>query len=563
MKKVLALIMALVMMLSLLTGCNQTAEPAEPAESAQAEENAQAAAPAETVAADSEEAEEINYLTLGGFTPNETQSGFQPVFNIGQEIFTMLIWDSLCQIDMETLETVNVLAKDVAVSDDGMTWTVTLKDAKWHDGEPVTADDVVFSFNFIIKAAGGTGANFNTVKGYDELVAGTADALAGLTAKDEKTVVFELTQPNYVFDEAVLANHNNAIMPEHLLGGMDVVDALACDYWNAPVGSGPYKIDKTDYPNYVTLIRNEEYHTGVAGIKQIMLPIYQGDGATTAAMAGEMHYQGFLNEIDADAIVASSGVMAKKITPSGYMRYLTLNHGDNENSREDLKNLKVREGLWLAIDRQAVVDFIGDSTTVATTMSRFDFNTDIPVWERDVEKAKQLLEEGGFDFSTPLRLTSTYTDQQTVDVLDIIAASLQEVGIQTEIAIETSDPLGMLYDRCDFDLYYGGYAETGIKVYSNLASGTMSDPWFTEEMLADLDADYTALINEYYATKDDAGRDEIVKQIQLNFMEDMYNIPVFFREDVCVYHEDFQGFEPVPVDYWSYGFHDTTKWSFG
>ena len=105
------------------------------------------------------------------------------------------------------------------------------------------------------------------------------------------------------------------------------------------------------------------------------------------------------------------------------------------------KDVNIRKAFSLLIDRQALVDYFGAYTSVATTFTNNSgYNDDIPVWERDLEKAEQLLIDAGYDFSDTVQILAYYTDQATIDVMDIVVANFAEIGISAEYTIEGTDP---------------------------------------------------------------------------------------------------------------------------
>lgn len=112
-----------------------------------------------------------------------------------------MIFDPLVS-PTESLEFEGRLAKNWEISDDGKLYTVHLvENAKWHDGEPFTADDVVFTFTSLADPSyiGGMDTRVSSVVGAEEYKAGTADSISGIQKVDDYTVTFELTEANAAF----------------------------------------------------------------------------------------------------------------------------------------------------------------------------------------------------------------------------------------------------------------------------------------------------------------------------------------------------------------------------
>ena len=142
MKKLIALLLAVAMVFGLVA-CGGKA----PAADAPATDAPAADAPAADAPVADAPAAEQEYLRLNWEYINSTKTGFQAPAMMGNYLDTNLLWNNLVRCDVETGEIVYELAKDLVVSPDGLTYTFTLADAYWHDGTPVTAADVVFTYN--------------------------------------------------------------------------------------------------------------------------------------------------------------------------------------------------------------------------------------------------------------------------------------------------------------------------------------------------------------------------------------------------------------------------------
>jgi peptide/nickel transport system substrate-binding protein len=452
------------------------------------------------------------------------------------------------------------LAEKMERNEDATTLTITLKDAKWHDGKPVTAKDVVMSVSLMILRKGASkGMN---LKGYEAFTKGEAETLAGIVEKDEKTVVFEFDSPNYLFHEEI-ANNNYVILPYHVLGGKSLDEIDKSDYWLKPIGTGPYMINEVNYPNYITLTRFDDYHTGKAGIKDILVNIYADTTAeNNAMMAGELHFLDDMTEADAKSITGANSRAKMLVKESSYTRLIQFNLSDKEGARKDLKNQKIRQALSMIIDRQAVVDYIGAQASLATTFNVSDYNQDVPKWQRNLEEGKKILQQEGFDFSTPMRLFTSYTDQQSADILDIVVASLKEAGIECKVTVDKTNAQSVMYEKCDFDLaYIGANAGGGTGGYGMMSSTKVYKAWYTKAELAIIANTYEKPVDQYSSTPDEEGRTAIVDQLQVQYVEDCYQLPIWHRGSIWVMDERFTGFDSVPSDFRATAKVDTTKWA--
>ena len=546
MKKIIALLLALVMVTGLVA-CGQKAPEAAPE------------------AAPTEDLNETKYLKLDWGARNETLSGFMAPMNTGNCLDQALLWSTLVKYDVEDGTFYSDLAESWEIAEDGKTYTFKLnQNAKWHDGEPVTAADVVYSINFVVKNAGAYSNKLVAVKGYQDVVDGVAETLAGVTAADDYTVVLELDSANFGLLIS-FASPNMAVLPEHLLSDKAWADAAVDEtFWANPIGSGPYKINETAYPNYVTLIRNDDYYGGTAKIKNIQLTYYADQTAINAAlMAGDLAWCTVESAEDADTVTAANAGMEVVALNAEYCRGLFANLSDADTARDDLKNPKVRQALNMIIDKQMIVDYMGVVASVATTYCSQKYNTDIPVWERDVDTAVQMLKDAGYNFDDPLVLYTNYDDQQSIDIMEMMVANLQEAGVAAEYYIDGNNAYSIIYETLDFDYLYGAGGGMDTGAFNQVTPGALYDVWYNEEILAELSERYGKLVAEYGATKDDAKREQILDQLQVNSMEDMHRIPVWFMATVwTIDTAQVEGFEPVPSTFAWLNNGNCLNWSF-
>ena len=440
MKKLIALLLALVMVFGMVA-CGGKSETVPEAATEAATKAANEPA-AEGAAQAAPEAAEEEYLRLNWEYINATKSGWKSPAKMGNYLDTNLIWNNLIRMDIETGEIVYELAEAIDVSDDGLTYTVTLRDAKWHDGTPVTAEDVIFTYNAQILGPWPSYADkMSIVKGYDELLAGETERLSGLYAKDDKTVVFELNFPDYTMltacESNIFAMGHFAIIPAHLLDTGDWAAMESSEYWNWPIGTGPYKIEEVSYPNYCVLTRNEDYFKAPAGIEKVLLTSYTDmEAQVAAAMAGDLYSMRAIAKSTGEDAAAQNPDLEFYQHDSAFYRGLSFMICEGVTKLPDLQKKEVRQALNMIIDKQAIADYLGTAVPATTYNCNSETNTDIPVWKRDVETGVQMLKDAGFDFSQTLKIVTSYTDQATVDVLDIIVANLAEAGIQGDYTVD-------------------------------------------------------------------------------------------------------------------------------
>lgn len=173
---------------------------------------------------------------------------------------TPLVQSTLVEYDYD-MNFVNDLAEEYALSSDGLTWTIALRtDAKFTDGEPVTAADVAFTFNTAKTSQSSLDLTF----------------LDTVEAVDETTVVFTLTKPTSSFLNTVASV---GIVPEHAYGP---------NYGVAPIGSGPYKFVQWNQQEQLILEANEDYYGQVPSIRKVTIVFQDEDAALAAVQAGQV-----------------------------------------------------------------------------------------------------------------------------------------------------------------------------------------------------------------------------------------------------------------------------------
>ncbi len=317
-------------------------------------------------------AKEEIVVAIGG----EKAAGFDPVTGWGAQGGT-LFQSKLLDVSPDN-KLVNDLATDYKVSGDGLTWTFTIREGvKFHDGKPLTAKDVAFTFNKT-KAA----ASFVDLTEMDK-----AEAI------DDKTVVFHMKKPMSIFPYQVATL---GIVPEHLYG-----DGKA--YAQQPVGSGPYKFVQWDRGQQLIVERNEDYYGGKAPFKRIVFLFLNNDAAYAAAQAGKVD------------VVKTTEALAVKPIP-GYnvvdcktfdFRSVSLpvqKPGDKsvegyEIGNEVTSDITIRKALAMGVNRKQIVDSVlnGYGQPIFTISDYLPWENKAIQWkDGDSDGAKVLLEKNGW-----------------------------------------------------------------------------------------------------------------------------------------------------------------------
>lgn len=541
MKKLFALILALVMCIGLFAGCQKAPEPTEAPTSAPTEAPKETEAPTmapETAAPTDPEAPDANvegWLNMGSMTEkfgynNSDYGGYIKNF----------MWSRLLMIDGQGVVIGTDLAESYEISDDSLTWTIKIKDnAVWHDGTPVTADDVKFTIEACAKGAQVNSVfagAFAAIEGYDACKAGEATEVTGLIA-DGKTITIKCTKPSSTMG-LTLGQFN--INPKHLLGNEDPLTLHDSAYWIEPIGSGFYKVGEYVEGKYWKLVPNEDFYDAdrIPKIQQLYVG-YSAGGTTTddpllSCQSGKTHLTGSNNP---DFITEVAKLENYSVIPSEiyYIRYLMWNSHGQQGSFEDespLKDLRLRQACMYAIDRQSIADdmFLGYATVIdAKVPSSFSYAAEDAVkYEYDVEKAKALIADAGFDTTTHLKLACYYSDQQSKDVCEAAVYYLNEAGFDFELVFITGDAVQGIYETKDYDLCYAGLSAMGPEeaygAFCNLDQTMLMGK--VRPILHGDDNKFEGLYNELLITTDADRRTELLKELQKAEADYLWDLPL-------------------------------------
>ena len=164
------------------------------------------------------------------------------------------------------------------------------------------------------------------------------------------------------------------------------------------------------------------------------------------------------------------------------------------------------------------------------------YNTEIPVFERDVEGAKALLEEAGFDFDRTVRIAYYYTDQTSIDVIDLIVQNLAEGGIKAESFLLSGDLAQLIYVDRNYDMIFCGEAadDPGQMYFYLLGVGGYFDDIIVDKEVRE--EMFNRLIDEYNATTDFEAQKVIAWQLQENGVELCAVAPVVTINKLAMYN---------------------------
>ncbi len=464
-KTIAAFILAVNLVAAALSGCGSSAENGnmgnggsaengssaqqDPAQSGQAAE-AQGAA-AESVQGESGQAKDSVIVTMP--STSEPEAGFDPVYGwgAGEHVHEPLIQSTLTTTTAD-LKIGKDLATDYSVSEDGLTWTVTIRnDVKFTDGEPLTASDVAFTYNLCVQ-----NSSVNDFTMLKEAV-----------ALDDTTVEFHMNMPFSIWPYTMAIV---GIVPEH---------AYDENYGQNPIGSGRYLMKQWDKGQQVIFEANPDYYGEEIKIKKLTVLFMDEDAALAAAMAGQ-----------ADVAHTAASYADQVIDGYQLLRVASVdNRGINlptvsPQERDDkpignavTSDAAVRRAINIGIDREEMIDNVlnGYGTPAYSVCDKMPWYNPSAQVAYDPDAAKQLLEEAGWtQGSDGIRekdgvraaFSVMYTPGDSVRqaLAEDLANQLRELGIEV-----TTEGAGwdVAYDKAQTQpLVWGWGAHTPMELYN-------------------------------------------------------------------------------------------------
>lgn len=310
----------------------------------------------------------------------------------------------------------NVLADNVVISEDGLKVTVTLKDnLKWSDGEPLTAEDVVFTYQTKADKKNG---NYSTLWLNDEPIQ--------FVAENEKTVSFILPSVS-----AAVANNITTltyIMPKHIY---ENVTDFTVNQLEQVVGSGPYKLKEYKKGEYISFEANEYYYDGVANIPNLIFRIVaNADSRKVALQTGEVDASFVLPSEIQDFDQEGLDVYAYSENRIGYLGFNT--------ATKELSDVRVRQAIFYALNKEEMdkAAYISEAYytlpySILPSSNAFYYDG-VEKYEQNLDKAKELLKEAGV---TNLKLNLGFNSNDVAQNLQatLIQQQLAQIGVTVEL----------------------------------------------------------------------------------------------------------------------------------
>ena len=347
----------------------------------------------------------------------------------------MLQYDSLMQLDADGIPQ-PWLASSISVNEDLTEYSVTLVEGvTWHDGEPLTADDVAFSVNYYINNV--EASRFaRDLRGVEDLV-----------VTDDHNATFVLAGPNAGFELGALADV--PIIPRHIWEGVELPSEH--DFGDTNIGTGPYKLVKYVEGQSYRFQANPDYFRGAPAVDELVVIVFADDAGAQAAIrayAVDVIFERIPPEqIDLlDAEDSLDVILGPEFTTQ------MINY---DASKRPFDDVAVRQAINLAMNRQDIVDtvFLGAATIGSPGWihpGHPSYNADIGT-VYDPAAANALLDAGGYLDSDgdgvreydgqpmSFEIITNASDSLRLRIAELTVEMLAAIGIETSVAaVETA-----------------------------------------------------------------------------------------------------------------------------
>ncbi|HEX2883689.1 MAG TPA: ABC transporter substrate-binding protein [Candidatus Limnocylindria bacterium] len=497
--------------------------------------------------------------TATGGTVRVAVGGYPDSLNPGNgvlaESYTMyeLVYDTPIAVNSNG-DYVPELATEWSVSDDGLTWTLTLVEgATFHDGEPVTAADVVYSVELYRDTE-----DFPFLPSY-------AAPFVEVEATDERTVVLTTEEPINTFEPYLAFLY---ILPQHVWEAED--DPVAFE--NAEmIGSGPFKLVEASQGEFIQLEANTDYWTTPANVDGVIFQTYSNaDARVQALTTGEVDA---ITEFPATAVSTLQNtdgvtVHVADIAAGGSFRDYFFNVVSDEDCPEEdgvcsghpaLKDVNVRRALAHAVDKQQIIDVATLGTgspglsVVPPGLGDY-YASEVQDYAFDVAEANRLLDEAGYEDTDGDGIRECLADQDCetltfrfhyADDIDsapreaeLLQAMWGEIGVAIEI--QGLDPDALTSVCCptfDYDIILWGWGSDpdpgfllGVALCSEIPTGFSETGYCNPE--------YDELYDAQFIEQDRDARVDMVHEMQQILVDDVPYIIPYYQVSIQAWRED-------------------------
>lgn len=415
-------------------------------------------------------------------------------------------------------ELIPAVAERYEVSEDGLVYTFYLREGvTFHNGQPVTAEDVIYSLHRCADSSG------------DSALVSAFSAVKDLQAADQRTVTFRLDAPNLELINFMTA----AIVPADY-------EELATH----PMGTGPFKYVSRSVQENIVMERYDGYWGEKAGVQKVTYQIYED--ATTLMMA----LNGGAVDLCAHLTDAQTSQLGEGFTVlEGTMNLVQAVYLNNAAAPFD--NEKVRQALSYAIDRQSIMDFLsgGRGTPIGSSiypkLTKYFLPELADYYAYDPAKAKTLLAEAGYPDGFEMTITVSSNYQPHLDTAEVVVQQLRAIGVNATVQpVDAATWYADVYTGRQFQATI-----TGVDA-KNTTARAMLERFVSDNgknFVNYHNPDYDALYRQAMSSTDDGQQTAIYKQMETMLTETAANLYLQDLADLVAIRSDLTGYTFYPI----------------
>jgi peptide/nickel transport system substrate-binding protein len=462
---------------------------------------------------------------------------------------TYMLYDRLVNYDGTTTEITPMLAEKWDISNDGLSYTFHLrKDAKFHDGSPVTAEAVKYSYLRALKVGKSAAGQFKKV--IDE---NSFDII------DDHTITINLKHPYAPFLKTlgtVYANIVNPKLAEH--EGQDLGEEYLAD---KEMGSGPFKLESWERGQKLVLTANEEYWGDKPTLKVVNILVIP-----EASTARIMLEKGEVDMLDTTTISPSTleGMDGKNGVKVHSSPSYKLVFGDMNMSKAPFDNPLIRKAFVHAVNYDAIIEniYLGNAFRVnsAVPEGMFGFAKDTPLNPYDLEKAKQFIEEAGYKDKLEFEISISENDEVYRNMAVTIQSDLAKIGAKVTIKEYAWPTYLDLITSGNHNISLGAWTPDFADPDYNLwyfAHSSSKGPGFNTAFYDNKQVDQ--LLEEARTTVDEVQRERLYKDVQKIMAEDIPYAFIAQTMESAPVKDYVKGYEMNPMNTWYVPFHKMSK----
>jgi len=503
-KKLLALLLLVSLLGTVLTGCGDGSAEKAPEDGQEPNGSTSVSAPA-------------NEVTVGIAQDLDESLDPHKAVAAGTKEVMFNVFEGLMK-PTSTGDLIPAVAEKYEVSDDRMTYTFTLREGvKFHNGDTVAAEDVVYS----IERCADTSEGAPLVEAFS--------VIQKVEATDDRTVAITISEPSNEF----ISYMTTAILP----ADYDQQDT-------APVGTGPFKFVSRAAQDNIVLEKFDEYWGTPAYLDKVTYKIIENaDSLMMSLQSGAIDICSHLTSTQVaqlgDDFNVEEGTM-------NLVQAMYLN-----NAEKPFDDVRVRQALSYAIDKQGVIDmaFDGYGSPIGSSMypafGKYFVEELSNYYTHDVEKAKSLLAEAGYPDGFEMTITVPSNYQPHIDTAQVLVEQLKEVGVTAKIElVEWGTWLSDVYAGRQFQSTVVGVDASNMTARALLERFTSTAG---NNFINYKNGDYDALFAQAQSSYDDAEQTALYKQMEENLTANAANVYIQDLADLVAVRKGLEGINFYPI----------------